>query len=217
MIFVYRSALVTRFGAILNDPPTVQVNVIGTALNIVYICFFFAYTNNVKDKTLAWAQIGYGGAFVAAIFAYTYVENHNNLPFRFGLILTAVLFYFVGSPLLGLVRVIEKNHAFEFSKSLSYWKCSFVYHFHLQGEIIRKKSTEGLPFPIILTGTLISFLWFLYGVVSRENFVIFQNGVVFLMSIVQLALFAIYPSTPAKKTASPAKSGKTNDNKKKHE
>lgn len=93
-----------RFGVILNDTPTVQVSLIGTALNIGYVCFFFWYTNNVKDKTLAWAQMGYAGAFVAAVFAYSYVEDPKELPFRFGLILTAVLFYFVGSPLLGLVR-----------------------------------------------------------------------------------------------------------------
>ncbi|XP_055300773.1 sugar transporter SWEET1-like [Sitodiplosis mosellana] len=182
------SALFTRFGAILNDTPMVQVNLIGTALNIGYVCFFFWNTNNIKDKMLAWTQIGYAGAFVAAIFVYTYVENPKDLPFRFGLITTAVLFYFVGSPLLGL------------------------------GEIIRKKSTEGLPFPIILTGTLISFLWFLYGVVTRENFVIFQNAVIFLMSIVQLSLFAIYPSKPAKskKSGSPSKNGNNNNNKKKN-
>lgn len=83
-----------------------------------------------------------------------------------------------------------------------------------QGEFIRKKSTEGLPFPIILTGTLISFLWFLYGVVTRENFVIFQNGAIFLMSIVQLSLFAIYPSKPAKSKKSPSKSSNNNNKKK---
>lgn len=178
------SAMVLRFGAILNDTPTIQVNLIGTALNVGYVCFFLHYTNNAKDKSLAWTQISYAGAFVAAVFAYTYVENPEVLPFRYGLLLTAVLFYFVGSPLLQL------------------------------GTIIRNESTEGLPFPIILTGTLISFLWFLYGVVSRENFVIVQNGVIFLMSAIQLSLFAIYPSKPTKlkKRSSPVKN---NNNKKK--
>lgn len=99
----FSSALFSRFGAILNDTPTVQVNLIGTALNIGYVCFFFWYTNNVKEKMLAWAQIGYALAFVAAVFVYTYLENPKDLPFRYGLLTTAVLFYFVGSPLLGLV------------------------------------------------------------------------------------------------------------------
>lgn len=98
------SAMVLRFGAILNDTPTIQVNMIGTALNVGYVCFFLHYTSNAKDKSLAWSQISYAGAFIAAVFAYTYVENPEVLPFRYGLLLTAVLFYFVGSPLLQLVR-----------------------------------------------------------------------------------------------------------------
>lgn len=102
-MFPHRTGLVTRFGVILNDETTIKVNLFGVMLNIAYICFFYIYTNNVKDKTLVWAQMGYAGAFLAAIYAYTVVENPENLPFRFGIILTAVVFYFVGSPLLGLV------------------------------------------------------------------------------------------------------------------
>lgn len=76
---------------------------------------------------------------------------------------------------------------------------------------------EGLPFPIIVTGTAISFLWLLYGLANRENFVIIQNGVVFLMSIIQLALFAIYPSTTPKikKINASKKASKINNEKKK--
>lgn len=95
--------MVTRFGILLNDTPTITVNLFGVAINIAYICFFYVYTNNVKDKTVVWAQLGYAGAFIAAVLAYTYVENPKDLPFRYGLLLTAVLFYFIGSPLLGLV------------------------------------------------------------------------------------------------------------------
>lgn len=81
-----------------------RVSAIGTALNIGYILFYFYYTNNIKDRALAWSQLGYGGAFVAVVYAYMMFESKENLPFRFGLIITAVLFYLIGSPLLGLVR-----------------------------------------------------------------------------------------------------------------
>lgn len=99
-----------RFGTIIDDAPTIQVNLIGTALNIAYCCFFFFYTNNVKDKMLAWSQIGYGGAFVAAIFAYTFVEDPKELPFRYGMIFTAVLFFFIGMPFLSLVSSTFSLH-----------------------------------------------------------------------------------------------------------
>lgn len=95
--------MVARFGMILNDLPTVRINTIGVVLNIIYICFFYVYTKGVQEKTQVWAQLGYGVAFLVGIFAYTVVEDPKELPFRYGLALTGILFYFVGSPLLGLV------------------------------------------------------------------------------------------------------------------
>lgn len=106
----YRAALFTRFGLIINDEPTINVNFFGIAMNILYTCVFFSYTNNVKDRTLAWTQMGYVGGATAAIFAYTYMENPKDLPFRLGIILTVILFYFVGSPLLSLVNVLCHTH-----------------------------------------------------------------------------------------------------------
>lgn len=74
-----------------------------------------------------------------------------------------------------------------------------------------------MPFPIILSGTIISLLWLLYGIVMREGFVVFQNAVILLMSAVQLSLFVIFPSTsyvPIDKNGSP-KASNNNDNDKK--
>lgn len=81
-------------------------------MNILYACWFFSYTNNVKDKTLAWAQMGYSGAFTVAALAYSYMENPRDLPFRYGILTTIVLFYFVGSPFLRLVSdfTLHNNH-----------------------------------------------------------------------------------------------------------
>jgi len=176
------TALITRFGMILNDLPTVRINAIGVVLHIVYICFFYSRTKGVKEKTEVWAQLGYGGALLLGIFAYAEYEDKTVLPYRFGIILTVFLVVLVGSPLLSL------------------------------GEFIRKKTTEGLPFPLILSGTVVSFLWLLHGIVHRENMVILQNGLVFVMNAIQLTLFAIYPAIPAKKTL---KKTKSNNNQKK--
>lgn len=81
------------------------VNSLGTAINITYICFYYMYTNEAKEKTLVWAQLGYAGAFVMAVIAYTHIEDPKVLLFRYGILLTLVLFYFIGSPLLGLVCI----------------------------------------------------------------------------------------------------------------
>lgn len=86
-----------------------------------------------------------------------------------------------------------------------------------QPRVIREKSTAGWPVPIMISGTAISFLWLLHGIVNRENFVIVQNGVIVLMSVVQLAFVAAYPATSAPKAKkSSGKAQKLRNDKKKN-
>lgn len=69
---------------------------------------------------------------------------------------------------------------------------------------------------MILTTTIITFMWLLYGIVTRENFTIFQNGFIFLLYAAQLSLFVIYPSKPteSKKETAPTENANNNSNKK---
>jgi solute carrier family 50 (sugar transporter) len=61
-------------------------------------------------------------------------------------------------------------------------------------EVINSKSTESLPFPLILMGFIVSFAWFVYGIILNSMFVILQNLIAVLLSGFQLSFFAIYPS-----------------------
>lgn len=88
---------------ILNDLPTIRINALGVAIHIAYVCFFYLYTNTVKDKTQVWAQLGYGGALLAGLLAYAEYEDPKLLPFRYWIIITVFLTVLVGSPLLSLV------------------------------------------------------------------------------------------------------------------
>lgn len=92
-----------------------------------------------NNKTAVWGQLGIGGALSAAVLAYSNYEDPKLLEFRLGMLLTVCLFGLVASPYLSL------------------------------GEIIKKKSTEGLPFPIILSGTIVSFLWLVYGIILNNG------------------------------------------------
>lgn len=82
--------------------------------------------------------------------------------------------------------------------------------------MIREKSTAGWPVPIIISGTAISFMWLLHGIVNRENFVIIQNGVAVLMCSIQLALIVAYPASakPKSKKSSATKNKLRNEKKK---
>lgn len=105
--FTLSSGLTFGFGWIINDSTLTQVNLIKVAINFGYIYFFFHYTNDVKDRRLAWKQLTYCGAFMAVIFAYALFEDRSVLKFRFGMIFTAIIFALIASPFLRLVSKRE--------------------------------------------------------------------------------------------------------------
>uniref|UniRef100_A0A182TX56 Sugar transporter SWEET1 n=1 Tax=Anopheles melas TaxID=34690 RepID=A0A182TX56_9DIPT len=150
-----------QFGQMLRDDGMIRVNFIGLALNLLYVCAFYLYTEG-PAKTAVWGQIGLAGALTAGVLSYVQYEDPQLVEFRFGLILTGLL-----------------------------WTL--------------KKSTEGLPFPIIFLGAVVSFAWLLYGIILRSNFLVVQNLIALALSAVQLSLFIIFPSGAAKPPPTPAK------------
>ncbi|XP_029177237.1 sugar transporter SWEET1 [Nylanderia fulva] len=96
--------------------------------------------------------------FVIIFLVYAQVEHPANVEFRFGIVVTVLLLLLIASPLMHLEKVIKT------------------------------KSTEILPFPLIFMGTMVSFLWLLYGIIINNVFIIFQNAVGFTLSIAQLSL-----------------------------
>lgn len=102
-IISHRSILTLRFGIIINDGPIFKVNLVGLALNLGYISFYYWYVNTTNDRKSFWNQIAYGAAAAAAVLAYSFLENPKYLTQRYGMLVTIILFYFVGSPLLKLV------------------------------------------------------------------------------------------------------------------
>lgn len=73
-------------------------------------------------------------------------------------------------------------------------------------DVVRDKSTESLPFPLIFMGFVVSLAWLVYGVILNSVFVVMQNLFAVLLSGFQLSFFAIYPSkSKAKSKASKKK------------
>lgn len=108
--------------------------------------------------------LGKTAAFVSVFLLYAQMENSEKIEFRFGIIVTTLFLLLIASPLIHL------------------------------GEVIRTQNTDILPFPLIFMGTLASFQWLLYGLIINNSFVIFQNVIGCLLSVVQMSLFVIYPS-----------------------
>ncbi|KAG6800640.1 sugar transporter SWEET1 [Apis mellifera caucasica] len=121
------------------------------------------------------ALIGKATTFVMVFLAYAQVESPEKIEFRFGLIVTVLLLLLVAFPLVHLRKIIET------------------------------KNTDILPFPIIFMGTIVTFLWLLYGLIINNVFIIFQNSVAFVLSLAQLSLFVIYPSKSKNKESTQKK------------
>lgn len=105
--FFYRSILSLRFGLIINDGPIFRVNVLGSVLNVSYMSFYYWHISSAAARKSFWTQVVYATAVTAAVIAYSLIENPIYLQKRYGAVLTAILFFFVGSPLLGLVSSPE--------------------------------------------------------------------------------------------------------------
>ncbi|XP_014468054.1 PREDICTED: sugar transporter SWEET1-like [Dinoponera quadriceps] len=153
--------LMLRYAWILDDSAMINVNIFGVVTNTIYMAVYYYYASNTKNVL---NLIGKATVFIVIFLIYAQVEHPSNVEFRFGIVVTVLLFLLIAAPLI-----------------------------HLR-EIIKTKNTEILPFPLILMGTLVSFSWLLYGLIIDNAFVIFQNVVGFTLSIAQLSLFVIFPS-----------------------
>ncbi|XP_064456129.1 sugar transporter SWEET1-like [Ornithodoros turicata] len=60
--------------------------------------------------------------------------------------------------------------------------------------VVKTKSVESLPFPLILSSFIVSTLWSLYGILCDDPFIYSPNTVASIITVCQLGLFLIYPS-----------------------
>ncbi|XP_055905068.1 sugar transporter SWEET1-like [Eupeodes corollae] len=133
---------------------------------------FFYAYTSKEARPKIWKQMGIGAAFAFTCVTYATFEDPEKIEARFGMLITAMFVVLIGAPLLKM------------------------------GEIIKKKSAENLPFPMILTGTLMGVLWLTYAISIKNRTVIYQNGFMLILSLPQLILCLIYPRTPTKVKAS---------------
>ncbi|XP_026742847.1 sugar transporter SWEET1 [Trichoplusia ni] len=135
----------------------------------INVVYLVIFFHYSHEKVKVWAQMGLAGALSAALIGYAEMEDPALVENRFGSIITAFMFLLIASPLFGLK------------------------------DIIKNQSTEGLPFPIILSGAIVTFAWLVYGIILRNKFLVIQNIVAVALCASQLALFVIYPSKPKAK------------------
>ncbi|XP_046678612.1 sugar transporter SWEET1 [Homalodisca vitripennis] len=135
---------------------------------VLNVAYSICFYMYTTEKTEFLSSVGKVSAVTAVLVGYALWEKQDLVEFRFGMIVTVLMLALIGAPLFSL------------------------------GEIIKNKSTESLPFPMIAAGTVVSTLWLLYAIIIENVFMQVQNIVALLLCLIQLSLFVIYPSTQPK-------------------
>ncbi|XP_033159836.1 sugar transporter SWEET1 [Drosophila mauritiana] len=174
---VVLTVLSLKLANIMNDAAMINTNLIGLVINFVFLFGFYYYASSASRSKI-WKQIGYSSVFLLVITAYANFEDPAKIEFRLGMLITGILVWMVGSPLLHLPKIIEK------------------------------KSTEGMPFPIIFAGNLVALSWTLYAISIKNTVMVLQNLLLLVLGGIQLSMFAIYPNKPAAKKPKDSKKDK---------
>ncbi|XP_017086290.1 sugar transporter SWEET1 [Drosophila eugracilis] len=165
---VVLTVLSLKLANIMNDAAMINTNLIGLVINFAFLFGFYYYASSGSRSNI-WKQIGYSSVFLLVITTYANFEDPAKIEFRLGMLITGILVWLVGSPLLHLPK------------------------------IIKKKSTEGMPFPIIFAGNLVAGSWMLYAISIKNTVMVFQNLLLFVLSGIQLSMFVFFPNKPAAK------------------
>ncbi|XP_044733127.1 sugar transporter SWEET1 [Chrysoperla carnea] len=124
---------------------------------------------SIKKSVVARQIFGVLCILIICIGYTTFIEEkHEIAVFRMGVLCCTTTVIFIAAPLATLMHVIKT------------------------------KSTESLPFPMILSSCFVSLQWWLYGIILNDIFVQLPNFLGFALSIFQLGIFLCYPSTPTK-------------------
>ncbi|XP_058797305.1 sugar transporter SWEET1-like isoform X2 [Phymastichus coffea] len=130
--------------------------------------FFYAftfYTYTIHKKVIV-KQMFSAILFINLMYLYWFVsEDVALVTKRIGLLSCTLTILFFASPLTLLAHVI------------------------------RVKSTESLPFPVIMSSFVTSCQWFLYGYLINDLFIQTPNLLGCILSAFQLVLFIVFPNT----------------------
>ncbi|XP_055905067.1 sugar transporter SWEET1-like [Eupeodes corollae] len=138
-------------------------------LVINIVCLLIFYIYTSKQKRpQIRKQFTIAATIASACVIYVIFENPEKIQTRLGYLLTVFFVLLLGLPLLRI------------------------------RSIIRKKSSENLPFPMIVAGMAIGIMWLTYGISIKKRVLIYQNGLLVSLLSPQLVVCLIYPRTSTK-------------------
>ncbi|XP_043209729.1 sugar transporter SWEET1-like [Amphibalanus amphitrite] len=156
-----------KYGTVIRDAPMMAVNLSGLLIQAAYLAFYYRYCRGSVSLTAVRRQVAAMVALIAAV--YWYVDFHEQdrevAQYRLGFMAASASIAFSASPLASVA------------------------------EVIRSKSTESLPLPLLLVTFLVMLQWAVYGTMIGDSFVQVPNIICTCICGLQLLLFLVYPRT----------------------
>ncbi|XP_038215827.1 sugar transporter SWEET1-like [Zerene cesonia] len=131
---------------------------------VLNVGYLSVYAKYEQNPAPMWKKIGVACVISAVVIIYTQLENPELVGHRFGIFMMTFMMFMIGQSLYGLK------------------------------DVIKNKCTEGMPFPIILSGTVVCFSWLLHAIILNNQMLAIQNLLIFALFAFQLSFFFIYPS-----------------------
>ncbi|XP_017780012.1 PREDICTED: sugar transporter SWEET1 [Nicrophorus vespilloides] len=161
------TSLWLRYGFIIQERSIILVNTIGATLFFAYVLTFYFYS--IKKWAVV-RQFLLCMLILIAILFYSSTGNESDekeleaVRSHIGTLCCIMTIIFFAAPFSTLMHVIKV------------------------------KSSESMPFPLILTSFLVSCQWYAYGLIIKDQFVQIPNFLGSVLSAIQLSLFCLYPT-----------------------
>jgi len=121
-----------------------------------------------QRKLLIQIQVVGAVSFLMTLLTYVSYASHESAVYANGTIAAGIAVILMASPLANL------------------------------NNVLRTQSTETLPFPMIVANFILTGLWTLYGDIIEDSFVKVPNALGWILSVLQLLLFCVFPANGSK-------------------
>ncbi|XP_066594834.1 sugar transporter SWEET1 isoform X1 [Prorops nasuta] len=133
--------------------------------SLLQLSYIIVFLTYSVKKAATLKQLSAATCFLVIVYIYCIYEDDKKLATeRIGFLSCSLTILFFASPLIMLAHVIKV------------------------------RSAETLPFPIIVASLVVSCQWFAYGCLINDLFIQIPNFMGCILSAFQLSLFLIYPT-----------------------
>ncbi|KAG4947052.1 hypothetical protein JHK87_043059 [Glycine soja] len=186
------------------------VNSIGAAFQLVYIILFLMYAEKARKVRMVGLLLAVLGIFVIILVGSLQIDDSAMRRMLVGFLSCASLISMFASPLFIIVcllfpRYPSYNSFCIFCLLNRILLNLFTYFVSVTSQklVIRTKSIEFMPFYLSLSTFLMSFSFFLYGLLSDDAFIYVPNGIGTVLGIIQLVLYFYYKGSSSEECREP--------------